>query len=268
MGAVSSQAALLASGGSQGVAASSQLSLLAGFAPPATFAVRNSQLMADIAFGEEGIPASSQTALLVAYKTGAPDDLTSRAWTFDLDGHTFYVVTLGEQGTFVYDQSTKQWCKWQTDGLTSWNMENGTVWRGKIIAADRQNPIAWELDPSSFIDDDFKPQTRKSTGSISTRMRQFIPNYGFTITASKGESDVPLTAPPTLATVQLRFSDDQGRTFVDAGTITVDEGNLTQVLQWLSLGQIGPPQRVFEITDVGAMTRLSGADADLGEEDL
>lgn len=266
MGLVSSQVILSAATEGQGVVAASQVVTLAAYAPPSTLAVRSTQVVTAASTEGQGIPAVSQVVVLAAYKTGSLENLNNRAWSFSLDGHTFYVLTLGEQGTFVYDDLTEQWAKWQTEGLPGWNMEIGTTWRGDIIAADQQNPIIWRLDPESFIDDDFKPQTRKVTGGLAMRQRAFIANYSFTVTASMGVPEVPLTAPATVPTVTLRFSDDQGKTFFDAGSRTLNPDDFVQTLEWHSLGTMRPPQRVFEITDVGAIARIDGADAEVGEE--
>lgn len=249
------------------VVAQSQLVALVAFAPPSARDVRNSMLVATVAVADATpTPATSQLAVLVAYRTGSIENLKNRAWSFALDGHTFYVMTLGEQGTFVYDETTNEWCQWQTNGLSGWNMEIGTTWKGKIIAADQSEPIIYELDPTSFLDDGFKTQTRKVTGGLAVRQRTFIANYAFRITASLGEPDVGATLPVTPPTINLSFSDDQGKTFVNAGDVTIIDGDTVQELSWLSLGQINAPGRVFQITDTGAIARLDGADAEVGEE--
>lgn len=257
----SAQALMQAATAGTPVSATSQLAMLVSMAPPSAFAVRNA--MATMQASTFGTPtmASSQAVMLVAYRTGPIENLKSRAWSFTLDGHTFYALTLGEQGTFVYDMITEQWAQWQTAGLPGWNVENGTAWKTKIIGADQANPVIWEVDPSSFLDDDFKPITRIATGGIPLRLRTFAANYSFRIVASLGKSDVPLTAPATVPTVTLEYSDDQGKTYVDAGSITLETDNFVQELQWLSLGVMQAPQRVFRVTDVGAIVRIDGADA-------
>ena len=249
----------------QGVAASSQVGMQVAFAPPATRSTVTTQAGLQAATAGQAVPATAQLAMLVAYRTGTVENLNLRSWAFDLDGHTFYVLTLGEQGTWVYDSLTGQWAQWQTQGLTGWNMELGTTWRNDVIALDQQNPILWRLDPTSFIDDDFRTQIRRVTGALSTRLRNFPANYAFRVTASLGDFDVANTAPPTQPNVTLRYSDDQGMTFTSAGDVTIEANNFTQSLQWLSLGVMQSPVRVFEITDTGAVVRLQGADAEVDE---
>ena len=205
----------------------------------------------------------TETVQLVAYSKGTPENFVNRAWTFTLDGHTFYVISLGEEGTFVYDTDTQQWSQWITEGYDIWNMHVGLNWRGNVIAGDTADPVIWQLDPSSFIDDDFRAQTRIVTGGLATRTRDFIPNYAVRITGSMGETEVPLTVPATTTSIELEYSDDQGKTFVSAGVVEVEEDNFVQVIQWLSLGVIQGPQRIFRITDVGSLARIDGAHAEV-----
>ena len=80
-----------------------------------------------------------------------------------------------------------------------------------------------------------------------------------------GSPEVAVTVPATEPTVTLRYSDDQGNTFTDGGTLTIEPCNFTQELQWLSLGIIQSPVRIFEVTDVGAVARLQGADAEVDD---
>lgn len=250
-----------------GVTASTQTVMLVATGSPIAQAVDSTMFIAQAATEGSAIPAITQSVVLVAYRVAPTENLTSRAWEFTLDGHTFYVITLGEQGTWVYDMTTGQWAEWETDGFGSWNMERGVTWKGDIIAADRENGIIWRLDPTSFIDNDFKTQTRVATGGLALRGRDMPSNNAFYLTASKGQFDVGSTLPATEATVLLEYSDDQGKTFTSAGTVTIEDGNFVQDVQWQSLGVMQAPGRVFRITDVGAIARIDGADAEVEGED-
>lgn len=261
MPAATSQITTLAASAGQGVAATTQINVMVAYNPPATLAVVTAQaavLAATVA--AEPIPRTSQVAMLVAYRTGAPEDFRLRAWTFTFDGHQFYVLHLGEQGTFVYDFSSGQWAKWQTAGHGRWNMEVGITWRGEVVAADIQNPIIWQLEPTQQVDEDFKPITRVVTGGLSVRQRYFPANYAFTLVGSVGE---PSTEP---AYVTLSYSDDQGRTYATAGTLTLEPGAYMQEMLWRSLGTLRAPGRVFRVEDTGALVRIDGADAEVEGE--
>jgi hypothetical protein len=56
----------------------------------------------------------------------------ARARSFTLDGHTFYVLDLGPEGTWLWDQVTGQWCTFETDGYGKWSFANGTMWGSHI----------------------------------------------------------------------------------------------------------------------------------------
>ncbi len=256
-------AALQAAISGNGSAAAGQAALLAAYSVPEARYSRSSEVMLQAAYVGGPIIDTTSAALLVAYRTGPVENLKSRAWEFTLDGHTFYVLTLGEQGTFVYDLTTQQWAQWITGGLNTWNMEIGTTWKGKVVAGDQAEPTIWEMTPNIFLDDGFKAITRIATGGVSIRQREVAPNYAFRITASMGEPVLPITAPVTNPTITLAISDDQGKTFQDMGSLTLIEDDFKQTLQWLSLGQIEAPMRIFKITDVGAIARIDGADAEV-----
>ncbi len=263
MAGVSSQASMQAATSATGVTASSQMTMQAAFAPPSTRRLNSSLFQAQADYVAGGMPAVSQSVVLVAYRVSPIENFNARAWEFTLDGHTFYVVTLGEQGTWVYDMTTGQWAEWETAGLGSWNMDRGLTWKGDVIAADRENAVIWRLDPTSFIDDDFKTQTRVVTGGVAIRGRDHPSNYSVYLTASKGNFDVGQTLPATLPTIRLEYSDDQGQTYQDAGTVTIVEGQRIQDVQWQSLGAMQAPGRIFRITDTGAVARIDGVDAEI-----
>lgn len=246
--------------GGRADARATQFGALVAFAPQATFSTNASSVVALVSEEGQDVPRMSQAVMLVAFRTGPRENLEVTAWTFEFDGHTFYVLNLGDAGTYVYDITTGQWSQFQTEGLNGWNMINGISWRGETIGADEQNPLIYQMNPLSFEDDGYKRIKRTVTGGLSVRQRTFIPVYAFRITGSVGEPSM------TDATINLRYSDDQGRTYIDAGSLTIEAGANEQELLWTSLGLIQSPQRIFEVSDFGGLARINGADAEIGEE--
>ncbi len=172
------------------------------------------QLMAMAVISEYTIPTEIpniiQYSVIAVYGEGAPADYRLRAWGFTMDGHRFYVLHLGEQGTFVYDFTSKQWSEWKTEGLTAgWNAYVGTNWgsEDRIIAGDRQNPIVWIIDPETFIDEGYKPIKRTVTAIIPQSGFGWKTHDRVQLYASVGS---PSAAAPT---VELTYSDDQGVTY-------------------------------------------------------
>jgi len=205
---------------------------------------------------QNGFPGTSQLFALGVWGTGAVEDFRTRAWGFTFDGHHFYVLHLGQRGTWVCDLTTGRWSRWQTAGYDNWNAHVGLMWNGRIIAADEQNPDIWEITGETDLDESFKPITRRTTAIIPASGRSYLTLDGLYLTASLG---APQTAD---ATVSLRYSDDNGRTFVEGTdyTLSVESGNYTQELSWLSLGSFTAPGRVIEIEDVGGLVRIDRAD--------
>lgn len=179
-----------------------------------------------------------------------------RAWSFTLDGHTFYVLDMGQQGCFVYDNTTGQWCKFVTQGYVSWNFANGCMWGQRIVAGDMLSTDVWEMNPGSLFDNGATEIIHVVTGGVATRSRVYHSVDAFRLSCSMGQVTDVLGA-----SVTLLFSDDQGQTWVTMDTISLPEGNFNQEIAWLSLGAFSAPGRIFKITDSGGFLRIEGADA-------
>lgn len=205
----------------------------------------------------DGVTRTSQMPILVVYGEGSRENFKLRAWSFYLDGNWYYVLHLGVQGTWVYSVSTETWAEWVTAGFDNWNAEQGLVWNSRIVAGDNQNPILWEIDPETMVDDDFRPITRVVTAILPQSGRNTTTVGGLWITASVG---YPTSEDPL---VNLRFSDKYGQpgTWVDMTDcdVTLLPGDYGQEIAFRSLGTFGAPGRVFEIKDVGGAVRIDRA---------
>lgn len=194
-----------------------------------------------------------------------------RAWTFDLDGHEFYVLRLGDLKSLVYDVTTKQWSWWSSPSLDYWRAGIGTNWTSSgnipfdygsnVVVGDDNFGILWILDPKTGYDDSvhsedrdngvIKPFLRVATGQVMTRGRITIPCYQVYLTSDTGQ---PAYAG---ASVALSYSDDGGKTFVNASTpITAEAGNYYQEFAWRSIGIVRAPGRLFRISDDGAFAQI------------
>lgn len=242
-----------------------QMAVLVAYAPPPTVFVRASMMAAVIvcAGGPNVIARTSQMALVVAYAIGVPNQSRSRCWTFTLDGHIFYVLDLGPEGTYLYDKTTKQWCKWYGDGQPGWNMKNGTMWgTNRIIGGDAVTDQVWELDPSAVLDEGWRDIPHVVTGGLATRNRVYHSVEAFRVSASAGQLDEV-----NGTTMTLQYSDDQGQTWSKEFTITLEVADFSQEIAWRSLGSFNAPGRIFQITDIGGLIRIDGANADIDNFD-
>lgn len=195
-----------------------------------------------------------------------------RAWWFELDGHEFYVLRLGDVKSLVYDITTGQWSWWSSPELDYWRAGIGTNWTSSgdipydygsnVVVGDDNFGILWVLDPEKGTDDSvreneredgfIKPFPRVATGQVMTRGRITIPCYQVYLTADPGEPAY------VGASVSLSYSDDDGKTFVNASEpIVVDSGNYYQEFAWRSIGLVRAPGRLFRITDDGAFPQIN-----------
>lgn len=209
--------------------------------------------------------AAVDTSLLgvtVAYITEPPEVFTQRAFGITLDGHPFYVLHLGRQGTFVYDLSTEQWSEFNTAGFDTWDFEYGTVWNNYIVGGSLIDGSIWHLDEDAFVDEGFRSITRVVTGGIPARARKTLTNRNVTVSGSVGEVEEDSDS-----IISLSISDNNGNTWTDMGTILLSTTDTKQELSWLSLGMITAPGRIYQFTDVGGLRRIDDAEAGIEGED-
>lgn len=186
------------------------------------------------------------------------EEFRLRAWGFELDGHSFYILRLGQTGTWVYDRLTGQWAQWITDSLVNWDASVGGNWNSYVIAGALDDSYIWSISPEQSLDSvgvvfGGVPITRTVTGLVSTRGRDRKKVGAVRVTASVGATDI------STATMSLRFSDDYGVTFSSPISISMSATDTYEDLSFRSLGTIRSPGRVFEITDVGGATRIDDA---------
>jgi len=236
-----------------------QAAALVAYAPPQSRDVNASQawVMAPYVTSNSGSPKPSQAAIMAVWANFVPTETRSRAWSFTLDGHTFYVLDLGPEGTFAYDLTTQQWCQFQTNGFTGWNMRNGTQFaNSRIAGADTGSGFIWELVPDALLDEGFRDVQHYATGGLPTRSRTYLSCDAVRVIASVGA-----LTDTSGATINLRFSDDQGKSWSDYFSVVLTEAVNSTEISFRSLGSFMSPGRVFELSDSGGPIRIDGADA-------
>lgn len=218
-------------------------------------------------------PIHVSQAFTLAAARGRVTNFHMRAWTFSMDGHDFYVITLGEYGTLVYDTTTGQWVDWESpnrDVVTwraqcglNWYSPTNTAYNSEVVAGDDLTGMLWYLDPDQAYDggdsigsslDAVNKFTRTLIGGIPARGRGNTSTNFVFMTGSLGN-------PVMGSQVLLRTSDDLGKNWVDNGYITVTT-DPTQDITWYSLGSFGAPGRIFELSDDGAFARVDTLETD------
>jgi hypothetical protein len=242
-----------------------QLALFASYTPQAA-------KYADVAQGAVLIACSggltnvtaevSQGAIFIAYKEGIPDQSRQDTWTFVLDGHRMWVLPLGPEGDWAYDQITKQWCHLETQGFGGQlNFTHGVMWGLRIVGGDQLYGVLYELDPNAAADEGWRPIEHYVTGGLAVRSPTMIGCANFRLTASAG---VLLSDTTDL---ELSFSDDNGKSWIGPFVMALAEGDYGQQLVYSGLGSFSAPGRIFSVYDSGGLVRIDGADAALNNYD-
>lgn len=209
---------------------------------------------------------------IVAVCRGRVENPQVRAFTFTLDGHDFYGLRLGDQGTILFDTYSQQWVDWTSEMDEFWRVNCAINWvdgQGAgnelgagtdIIAGDDSWGLLYFLNPLQSYDD--HPDAQNAVQQLP------FPRIVMAQTTVQGRTIVPcyvifldtdnygLSAIDFVPSVTLETSDDQGQTFLDHGTITVSPNTNDQDYRWYSLGQMASPGRLFRITDNGLLTRI------------
>lgn len=257
LGAYTSSFPMLVAKESNNVPQASLMAVLVASVGPASEEENTSQIAAAVARTGSDVPHTSQIAALVAFGTSVAEDPTQRVWTFDLDGHTNYVLTLGDFGTYVYDLMTQQWAEWGTEGYRSWNAQRGTMWRDLIVAADTQQPQVYLIDPTKSLDQGFRPIRRRASAIIPSTSLNRTSMDSLYVSASIGDGQTDFAG---AATMTLSFSDDQGQSWVEFAQELVSSTDDSQILMYRSLGSFGRPGRIVRVEDLGGPLRLDGID--------
>lgn len=202
-----------------------------------------------------------------------------RAWTYTMDGHDFYVLNLGPIGqTLVFDTHSEQWSVWSSEYSDHWDVLYGANWFGgngfasdygsNVIVGDDREGVLYFLDPDYVYDDDpvDGPENvhifqRQVFAQYPKRNFDVTPCYSVWLLGSVG-SDVESVLEP----VFLQYSDDDGHSYVNAGSVDVENEEYYTRVEWRSLGSIVPPGRLFTITDFGALYRINSMEVIDGKD--
>jgi|ERR1044072_3415009 hypothetical protein len=208
----------------------------------------------------------SQNQVMVVGQ-GRITDRTVRVWSFSLDGHDFYCITLGGASTLVYDLTTGAWSEWSSPGLAVWRAHKGQNWvtmdyttyatgvTSNVVAGDDNRGLLWTLDPTQGYDEtatDGEPVAfyREVTGGIPGSMRETTKVGAVYLTGSMAKPQL------TGAGITLSTSDDNGLSWTDHGTVVIEQGNYDQEWSWRSLGLVKSPGKLFRLTDSGGSVRF------------
>ena len=178
---------------------------------------------------------------------------TLEAFTYDQEGHFFYVLT-ADEGTFVLDLRTSEWHERETYAKNNWQPRQYAQFAGKELVGDSNSNKIGEIDPDTFADwggiqrMEWTYQTVYAKGQRAFHNRlEIVMETGVGLTTGQG------SAPK----IMLQYSDDGGKTWQampdkDLGAL----GDRDVRAVWWNLGSAR--QRVYRaaVSDPIAITVL------------
>ena len=228
---------------------------------------RQSQGYVTTLTGGASLPVQNSQSYITVIGCGRQDDPKIRVWTYTQDGHDFYIIRLGEEETLVYDTYSEQWYTWGSGTSNLWKAVTGINWLGadfwganygsNVVVGDHTNGSLYFLDPDESKDDHTTDEAIQNTferqfqGQVVKRGYDRERCYSVMLEGSTGEQNYG-----DFTGIQLEYSDDQGNSYVDAGTVTVNQEEYDTRVFWRSLGSFPSPGRLFRFTDDGDFARI------------
>jgi len=182
----------------------------------------------------------------------------ARAYSYQQNGHEFYVLTLpAADVTWVYDLATQLWHKraWRDSKnvLHRHRSNCGTIFNNQIIVGDWQNGKLYSMSLSNFTDDGAPiPCIRRAPHLVGPNIErmfyhemqlQFQPGVGL----QSGQGSDPQA--------MLRWSDDGGSTFGNEHWRGLGKvGKYKNRARWTQMGEAR--DRIYEVTVTDPVYRV------------
>jgi hypothetical protein len=163
------------------------------------------------------------------------DASLSTAFSFRLEGHDLYVMTVPGAGTFIYDASTNFWCEWEERNEDDFNAIGFTDSFNKKIIGSAADGKLHSLSVDTYTDEGDLVLRRAVSPPLATDNNEFARHNfvridletGVGLTTGQGNDPV----------IQIRWSNEDGERF----------GNWHD----MSMGKIGETKRRAYIRRLG-----------------
>lgn len=181
---------------------------------------------------------------------------TAFAATFE--GHEFYVLNIHGVGSYAYDASRVgaqaggygdsyargEWGEWQSYGKAQFRARCSTVVADVTYVGDDTTNDVWVMTPGVYTD---AGGTMTRTASAFIKVESGFPRCNSLVLHCVTGVGNPV-APGVVPIVEMRHSDDQGRTFGPwRGANLGSQGVYTGRAVWQQLGQMRAPGRLIEV---------------------
>jgi len=169
------------------------------------------------------------------------------AYTYQLEGHEFYVVTFPSINiTWVYDLTTEAWHKWLAWDGTQYNRHRsncGAIFNNVYLVGDYQNGLVYQLDNAVYTDNgNTIRRLRRAPHLVSDFQRQYFAELQIQFQPGVGLEVGQGQDPQAM----LRWSNDGGSTWSNEHWVSIGAvGRYKNRAIWRRLGTAR--DRIFEV---------------------
>ena len=194
------------------------------------------------------------------------DISTARGYTYQYEGHSFYVLNFDE-ATWVYDLTTKMWHEraYLDDGDLTRHRIDSLAYipnLGIHIGGDYETNQVFELDPAARTDAGTAIKRLRATPHVSQNLKRVF--HSFLQVDCETGVGLDGTQQGTDPQLMMRFSNDGGRTWSDEMLAAMGKiGEYKTRALWRRLGQ--SRDRVYEVS-VSDPVDVNFVDAELEVE--
>jgi hypothetical protein len=162
----------------------------------------------------------------------------------DEDGHLYYVLNMGAQGSWAYDATTKRWSRWKTNSRADFEGRYATPFGdGRFLVGDNSGNV--NFLSADAVDDNGEVIDKRWSGWIDLVKTTRSTNVILDCTVGGNSSQ------EAQAYIDMRWSDNRGKTWNTWRTQPLGyQGDYDLQVIWTTLecqlGHMGRPGRLFE----------------------
>ena len=168
------------------------------------------------------------------------------AYTYQQDGHSFYVLTFPQAGkTWAYDVSTQLWHEragWNNFGFTRHRGVAQVNFGGMVLLGDFENAEIYELDPTAYDDAGVPQVWLRSWRALPTGQNNLKRTAHHALQLDVEAGTGKISGQGSDPQVMLRWSDDGGHTWSNE--------------HWAKMGKIGEHGKRVIWRRLGMTTKL------------
>lgn len=180
----------------------------------------------------------------------APNPEDAHAFTFRFQGHAFYVLTMKNYKTLVFDASNQIWCEWDVQAYDDFNAVGFTNAFNKRICGDLRSNKLYELDPDTYADNAGYFTSEAISSYIVSDGNQNVKHNFLRVDCEAGVATATVTDPQ----IMMRWSED-GERFGNWHTTSLGKiGESLRRAVWRRLGIAR--QRVYQIRITDSVKRV------------